>query len=236
LRGPEPSSLSGRLRSYDAAIAYTGNEELVEALRRLIPDVRALPPSTLTPDVPAHRALAEPARDLVGGPIVEPPPLRPRLEDDATAEPWLRRLPEAFLAIHPGSGSPGKNWPAARFVALAERLATGRRFLVIEGPADECSVAPLRLERAVIARDLPLRALGALLRHAGLFVGNDSGVSHLAAAFGAPTLVLFGPTNPAVWSPSGPLVWTLRERAETLDALEVATVERAAREALRSGA
>ena len=55
-----------------------------------------------------------------------------------------------------------------------------------------------------------MRTLGAALSRAGLFLGNDSGASHLAAASGAPTLALFGPTDPALWAPVGPSVATLR--------------------------
>ena len=63
-----------------------------------------------------------------------------------------------------------------------------------------------------VARELPLRVLGAVLARAGLYVGNDSGVSHLAAACGAPTLALFGPTDPALWAPVGPRVRPSRGR------------------------
>ena len=61
--------------------------------------------------------------------------------------------------------------------------------------------------------------LGAVLAHAGLYVGNDSGVSHLAAAWGAPALALFGPTDPAQWAPVGPHVKVLRAKDEKMDSL-----------------
>jgi heptosyltransferase-2 len=85
---------------------------------------------------------------------------------------------------------------------------------------------------ALRARDLPPRVLGAVLAHAGLYVGNDSGVSHLAAAWGAPVLVLFGPTDPAQWAPVGPRVKVLRANDEKMETLELGDVERAAREIL----
>jgi heptosyltransferase-3 len=71
----------------------------------------------------------------------------------------------------------------------------------------------------VLARELPVRVLGAVLARAGLYVGNDSGVSHLAGAYGAPTIALFGPTDPALWSPVGPRVSVLRSPTETMAAL-----------------
>ncbi len=73
-----------------------------------------------------------------------------------------------------------------------------------------------------------MRTLGAALSRAGLFLGNDSGASHLAAASGAPTLALFGPTDPALWAPVGPSVATLRAPRGVLADLTVDEVERAA--------
>jgi lipopolysaccharide heptosyltransferase III len=84
----------------------------------------------------------------------------------------------------------------------------------------------LRLPNAVLADALHPRQLGALLSRAGLFVGNDSGVTHLAAAAGAPTVALFGPTDPAQWAPVGPAVVVVR--AAAIDALSVADVAAAA--------
>ncbi len=76
----------------------------------------------------------------------------------------------------------------------------------------------------MVARALPLRVLGALLSRAGVFVGNDSGVSHLAAATGAPTLALFGPTDPGLWSPLGQRVRVLRGAECRIEAIELPQV------------
>jgi heptosyltransferase-2 len=112
--------------------------------------------------------------------------------------------------LHPGSGSLRKNWPADRFAALVALVSRDRPWLLVEGPADAAPAAELaRVPRACRAQGLPPRILGALLSQAGAYVGNDSGVTHLAAAWGAPTLGLFGPTSPDVWAPLGPRVSTL---------------------------
>src|SRR6185369_15716741 len=112
--------------------------------------------------------------------------LLPTDAERAHADEWRARLPPAFLALHPGSGAPAKNWPVERFAALARGLSPGRAWLLVCGPADEAPAATLSREPgALCARDLPPRVLGALLGRAGLFVGNDSGVTHLAAACGA---------------------------------------------------
>src|SRR5262249_55624769 len=92
---------------------------------------------------------------------------------------------------------------AERFAELA-RSWPQQRFLLVEGPADAASVAPLTgLPGALLARGLEPRLLAAVLARASAYVGNDSGVTHLAAAWGAPTLALFGPTLPGVWAPLG---------------------------------
>ncbi len=104
------------------------------------------------------------------------------------------------IAIHPGSGSARKNWPLERFVALARRLeASGGRIAWIEGPAERGSMP----DAAQIWRGLSLPVLGARLSRCALFVGNDSGISHLAAAVGCASVVLFGATSPRVWAPRG---------------------------------
>jgi ADP-heptose:LPS heptosyltransferase len=129
-------------------------------------------------------------------------------------------LPPGFLAVHPGSGSPRKNWPADRFGALVARLSPDRPWLLVEGPADAVPAAELaRVPRGCRARDLPPRTLGALLSQAGAYVGNDSGVSHLSATWGAPTLALFGPTSPDIWAPLGPRVSTLRSPTGDMDGI-----------------
>ncbi len=227
---PEPKSPAGvfcrRLRGYSAALAVTSNPDLVQALRRYIPDLRAAAP---LPDL-SHASVPplEVARAL-GGVLVDTLPIViPRPEDEAEVRPLLGQLPARFLALHPGSGSARKNWPAERFVALAARWARDQPFLVVEGPADEGVTLPFHASRAVFARGLSLRALGALLARAGLYVGNDSGVTHLAAAFGAPTLALFGPTDPLIWSPLGPKVRAVRAPQGRLETLEVAVVQQEA--------
>jgi heptosyltransferase-2 len=157
-----------------------------------------------------------------------PPPLRATHPERAQADVWAERLPPRFLAVHPGSGSPAKNWPASRFAEAVRALSPGRGWLLVSGPADADAAGALAGEPGgVHARELPPRLLGALLSRAGLFLGNDSGVTHLAAAFGAPTLALFGPTDPAQWAPAGATV--LRAPGGSMAGLDVAAVVAAAR-------
>ncbi|HEY7123076.1 MAG TPA: glycosyltransferase family 9 protein [Ktedonobacterales bacterium] len=128
----------------------------------------------------------------------------------------LHLTSQRVLALHPGSGGRRKCWPPERYAALAGRfLARGWRVLLIAGPADEAAMAEtqralqadsinLQDGRVRYLANLGLSHLAALLARAALVVGNDSGVSHLSAVVGAPTLALFGPTDPAIWAPRGP--------------------------------
>jgi ADP-heptose:LPS heptosyltransferase len=111
---------------------------------------------------------------------------------------------ENFAVIHPFSGSPRKNWPLEKFQRLARSLERRMPVFWCAGREDP----PLPGARYIE----DLYELARWLARASLYVGNDSGVSHLAAAVGTPVLVLFGPTDPAVWAPRGPNVrigrWT----------------------------
>jgi ADP-heptose:LPS heptosyltransferase len=219
--GDSPPAFAG----HDLALAFTRSAALLSALERFVP-VRSrdpLPPK----GVHAARWALEAVSDLVATDLALPS-IAATLECRAPVEPLLAQLGAQFLAIHPGSGSPAKSWPRQRYRALADSLTTpDERFLVVEGPADRVAASVFDGNaRAVFARDLDLPSLGALLAQARLLIGNDSGVAHLAAAFGAPCLVLFGPTDPRQWSPVGARVQTLS--AATLEALSLERVLEAA--------
>jgi ADP-heptose:LPS heptosyltransferase len=83
------------------------------------------------------------------------------------------------IILHPGSGSPRKNWPYFQELALSLRMKPG------------------------IPEGLTLVEVSHLLRHSRAYIGNDSGITHLAAFLGVPTVALFGPTDPRTWGPIG---------------------------------
>lgn len=105
---------------------------------------------------------------------------------------------EDFAVIHPFSGSPKKNWPLSRFRELACQLEQSLPVRWCAGPEDPPLDGAVRID--------DLYELGCWLAKARLYVGNDSGITHLAAAVGTPVLALFGPTDPRVWGPRGPNV------------------------------
>jgi ADP-heptose:LPS heptosyltransferase len=142
---------------------------------------------------------------------LSPPPLPVAWWNAADESP----VPGPFLALGPTANWRHKVWPAERFVALAQALTgpggalEGHSVIILGGPGDEeAALAAPVLAGLPGARDLvgrlSLPQAAALLSHATLYIGNDSGLMHLAAAAGAPTLGLFGPTNADEYAPSGP--------------------------------
>ena len=119
------------------------------------------------------------------------------------------------VIIHPGSGSGAKNWPLEKYTALAQDLeASGRKVTWCLGPAElerePGAFSRIRHSARRIVTD-SLVDLAGHLAAARSYIGNDSGIVHLAAAVGCPTLALFGPTNPTVWAPRGCRVLSFEE-------------------------
>ncbi len=171
------------------------------------------------PDAPRHEA--EVYLDTVRAIGIQPG--NPRLEffpspdDEAAARAALPLTHDRPLVIlHPAGGvNPGmtmlaKRWPAARFAALADRLILEDDAVVVlvGGPDDRKVSAQVR---AAMRHDLldntgclTFSTLGAFIRHAALYVGNDTGATHLAVAMGAPTVMVMGPTDPRRYGPYRP--------------------------------
>jgi heptosyltransferase-2 len=163
----------------------------------------------------------------------------PSAEDQAHAQHFLGSHPGPSVAIHPGSGSPRKNWPAENWSTLARWLlehSPESKIVLVGGEADDGPVFVVRSglprERVILAQNLPLPHLAAVLQRCQLFLVHDSGISHLAAAAGTPCVLLFGPTDPAVWAPANPGVTVIEAPEGDLSQLPVVAVQDAARKAL----
>jgi heptosyltransferase III len=139
-----------------------------------------------------------------------------------------------WLALHPGSGSARKNWPETKWVLLLERLLEETRFRIMivggeaEGERLERLASLVPPERLKLARNLSLTDLGTLLQQCAGFVGHDSGISHLAAAVGLRSVLLWGHTRPEIWQPRNDGVILVRA-ASGLEDLSVDEVSRAIR-------
>jgi heptosyltransferase III len=159
----------------------------------------------------------------------------PALEPDpacaAAGRAWIERHAPGPrpLAIHPGSGSPRKNWPVERFLAVAARARdAGWTPFALLGEADEALAPAVRAAGAALpaCEGLDLPGAAGVLSCATAYLGNDSGISHLAAALGVPTLCLFGPTDPSRWAPRGRAVRIARAPDACWAALEPEAVLR----------
>lgn len=129
-----------------------------------------------------------------------------------------------LAVIHPFASEPAKTWPAERFAEVAKQLPDS---LFIAGPDDDTS--SFNGFRVLIGA--PLADVKILISEARVFIGNDSGPAHIAAAFGVPVVAIFGSSNPVTWAP-----WRTEARVLTspngIGAIETADVM-AAVESLR---
>jgi ADP-heptose:LPS heptosyltransferase len=143
-------------------------------------------------------------------PLLQPPS---RLRDRELETAWQEAAQSSRrVIIHPGSGSPLKNWPLERFILLAENLRNkGCSVLWWAGPAEEGMDVPVSFAHV---RNRSIADLIYLLGHCDLYVGNDSGISHCAAATNTACVLIYGPSDPIVWRPSAEGVRILSKRPE----------------------
>ena len=162
-----------------------------------------------------------PKVEMVSKLMCAPTPLEPELfiDDRARAEaaavidPALATAPGPIIALAPIAHQPGTSWPADRWGELVEMLKAeprfaGWRFKPVGGPGDRPPATPALEAAGPLAIDFvgkgDILASAAAIDRAALFVGNDSGLMHVAAAAGKPTLGLFGPTEWWLYGPRGP--------------------------------
>ncbi len=110
-----------------------------------------------------------------------------------------RRGPEAIAIIHPVASSPAKTWPAERFLLVAEYLKARCDLEPVFVAAHPGELLPFTAYRTLAGA--PLAEIKNLLARASLFIGNDSGPAHMAAALRLPVIVLFGASDPSIWGP-----------------------------------
>lgn len=229
--------LTGRLRRerFDLAVLperspLVGLVALLAGIPRRVGLDSAHRGFALTDPAPVRgvRHEVERALDLARALGLQAPSPRLNYRPSAAAEAVIAALldrhaaREPLFVVHPGGGvNPGvtmdeKRWPPERFAAVADALLErhGGAIILVGAASDRAVVAAtaaaLRHEALNLCGGLDLDALAALCRRATLYLGNDSGTTHLAEACGAPTVVVFGPTDPAMYGPIdgvGEAVW-----------------------------
>jgi ADP-heptose:LPS heptosyltransferase len=163
------------------------------------------------------------------------PQLVPSSDARRAAREFLaREVPGSgpLIVAHTGAGKAPNIWPARHFIRVLQELQAelGARVVLTEGPSDAAIVAPIAaaLEHATRWRR-PLNETFGLLAAAQLVLCNDTGMAHVAAAVGTPTVVVFGPTDPARWRPPGEHVRAVSSLTRRVDDVDPEAVLAAAR-------
>jgi ADP-heptose:LPS heptosyltransferase len=228
LYGDNPSQeLRDFLAAFDSSVVFTARSESQAAagIRRVIPDtriIRTVPPDGIRAHVGDYRL-----RQLADGMSVQKPLIAMpagRLEE---ARRFLLRRGYDFsrplISVHPGSGGARKCWPLDGYFSLLKMLDDFCRpfILFISGPVEEGSFSGSLQEllldnpfRSALMENQALALVAAVLSITDLYLGNDSGISHLAGCLGARSVVLFGPTDHVLWKPFGDDVRVVRGMTE----------------------
>jgi heptosyltransferase-2 len=214
-----PDRLRSFLGAYDIILSYRPDpdgafERSLNALgARLVLSQPPFPPPPPPKIHAADFALQLVAR--LGVPL--PPPAASLSLSDAElalAQPFFTAhqvdpARHPIVVVHPGSGSAAKRWPVENFATLIEALEgqLGARTVIVTGYAEKDILPRLRAlihaATPLVAENWSLLPTAALIAQAAVFVGHDSGLTHLAAALRRPTVAIFGPTDPDIWEPRG---------------------------------
>ena len=133
--------------------------------------------------------------------------------DLALRRPEPGRMPAGVSIVHPGAKATQRRWPPARFAEVARALtARGHRVMVTGNPGERRIAAEVVRRAglpadALLAGETDLGELAALVAHARLVISGDTGIGHLATAYGTPSVLLFGPVPPAQWGPPPDRPW-----------------------------
>ncbi len=206
-------ALVARAARLDLLVVLERSRLLRTALE-LLAGAPVAPVAVVQPEV-RHESVAylDVLRGLAIVPAVSRPEIAPTPAEVGTARRMLARWPRPVIlhpggAENPGATMPDKRWPAGRYGALAREIeADGYDVILTGGPGDiglveEIIVARLPADRS-LAGAVDLRVAAAIASQSLLFVGGDTGMSHIAAAIGAPVVAIFGPTNPRRYRPLG---------------------------------
>jgi heptosyltransferase-2 len=232
-----PSDLANYFASFDLILSYLYDPDRIfeTNLRRCGVEDLILGPGKLATSEHAAVQLARPLAELG----IETHDLAAKIflsrQDRQVATEFLRDCARPIVALHPGSGSEQKNWRLENWVQLGGALLEADSFrgslIVVSGESDEPAIAELEAiwkntARLRFAKNLPLPHLAALLERT-IFIGHDSGISHLAAAAGANCILLFGPTDPQIWAPRRENVKIIRPSSGRVADVDVTEVQHA---------
>jgi hypothetical protein len=207
------TELARFLAGFERAAIFSSNQALRRHLEQHVPIVLAAPP---LPPAEYQQGVVDYLLDRLRPWAAAPPrripviPVEPAGSDRSRGE----------IVLAPGAGSEAKRWPWAcwqELLGCLRPLAAAASWTILLGPAESDLSARARRwageVSAAVLESPELEALANRLAGARLFIGNDSGPTHLAAALGCPTLALFGPDSQRCWEPRGARVLVVRAAA-----------------------
>lgn len=229
LRPHLPDDQRAHIRSFDLVFNYFHDpDETVQINLETAGARQVISGSPLVRELHAVDHFLKPLETLAIYEAGERPTLDIPESEIAGGRARLTNLREPVWVLHPGSGSPAKNWPLGRFIELARRMRDERGItpVFLLGEADAEAREGLFRNAPDFQRfeNLSVREAAQLLAASSGYIGNDSGISHLAAAVGARATVIFGPSRANLWAPRGPRVTILQAPDGVLDALSVESV------------
>lgn len=215
--GVLPPGIRERLARFQLALVFSPRPQtaLQDQIHQAgIPLVHWLPSF---PETGSDAVAALQARHLAAlGLHYVPAPFQLTIGDIPEEEPAELPGPGPWLALAPGSGQARKNWPLSHYYEVSRALAWqfSLKIVWLAGPAEEAALPYLealaQAQGHFLLANRPLAQVARVLSRCRLYLGNDSGLTHLAAAAATPDLLaLFGPTDPRVWAPLGPQVHAL---------------------------
>ncbi|MBV9617710.1 MAG: glycosyltransferase family 9 protein [Verrucomicrobia bacterium] len=229
-----PPELANYFAGFDLAVSYLYDPDCIfeDNLRRSGAKKIIRGPAKIDNGSHATRQLAQPIEDL-GFPLSDfAPKVFPSDADRHHAREFLAGLGVPIIAFHPGSGSDQKNWPLQNWIELGNHFLRNHSgsLLIVSGEADQTRARQIGSiwhdPRVRLAKSLPLPTLAAILEQT-TFIGHDSGISHLAAAANAKSILLFGPTDSAIWAPQNENARVIRAPDKDLERLNVDLVRKA---------
>lgn len=136
---------------------------------------------------------------------------------------------DLIFGFHPGAAKVQNRWDALHFAEIANRCAEilGASIVITAGPDDEDALKEMTINvpnETVVLHNEPIRFVASVIHHCDLFLTNDTGMMHVAAAVGTPTLSLFGPTDPLQWAPIGERHRFILGHGNSIDSIEVEKV------------
>lgn len=204
-----PAEQSAYLKLFDLVVSYLYDPDEILSLNMKMAGVKNfVRGDPMVKDIHAVDYLLKPLAELAIYPEGEEFPVLPITPDQAERGRELIYADKPVLLLHPGSGSPRKNWPLENFAALAEAVAESGEMtpVFLFGEADDAVRSAYAASGCVwpCLEGLELTQVYDVISACRAFAGNDSGITHLAAAAGIPTVAVYGPSDHTAWGLRGP--------------------------------